>query len=338
MKNPCQVPRPEAAVASRWTTLLPSGILYFKELPFHISGGILDRFEAMRTLLAAVDGGSLSAASRRLRTPLATVSRRVADLEAHLKSQLLIRSSRLLSLTEAGHAYVAVARRILDELDDAERAAAGEYSAPRGHLTITAPVMFGRLHVAPVILAFLKSYPDITARLALADHVINLIDEHADVAVRIGRLADSSMVAARLGQVRWVTCASPAYLKAKGQPATPADLDQHDCIAFEGVYSSASWNFGSGGQQLTVPIHPRLAVNTADAAISAAMAGAGITRVLSYQVAAPVETGALALILSGFEPNPLPVHLVYAPQVLLPLKLRVFLDFAAPRLRDRLQA
>ena len=169
----------------------------------------MDRFEAMRTLLAAVDGGSLSAASRALRTPLATVSRRVSDLEAHLRTQLLVRSSRRLTLTEAGRAYVAATRRILDDLDDAERGAAGEYRVPRGHLAVTAPVMFGRLHVEPVILSFLDAYPDISVRLTLADHVVNLIDGHVDVAVRIGRLPDSSMVAVRLGAVRWVTCASP---------------------------------------------------------------------------------------------------------------------------------
>ncbi len=293
----------------------------------------MDRFEAMRTLLAAVDGGSLSAASRVMRTPLATVSRRVSDLETHLRTQLLVRSSRRLSLTEAGRAYVAAARRILDDLDDAERGAAGEYSAPRGHLSITAPVMFGRLHVEPVILDFLNAYPDITVRLTLADHVVNLIDDHVDVAIRVGRLPDSSMVATRVGAIRWVTCASPAYLQTRSAPAVPTDLECHECIAFEGLYSSVAWTFAEGGGIVTVPVRPRLAVNTADAAISAAIAGAGVTRVLSYQVARAVEAGDLELVLRGFEPEPLPVHLVYAVQPLLPLKLRAFLDFSAPRLK-----
>jgi DNA-binding transcriptional LysR family regulator len=296
----------------------------------------VDRFEAMRTLLAAVDGGSLSAASRALRTPLATVSRRVSDLETHLRTQLLVRSSRRLSLTEAGRAYVSAARRILDELDDAERGAAGEYRAPRGHLSVTAPVMFGRLHVEPVILAFLDAYPDISARLTLADHLVNLIDNHIDVAVRIGRLPDSSMVAIRLGEIRWVTCASPAYLRNHPPPGEPADLERHSCIAFEGLYSSVAWTFAVGGETFTVPVRPRLAVNTADAAIAAAVAGAGVTRVLSYQVAQAVDEGLLQLVLAGFGPDPLPVHLVYAAQPLLPLKLRAFLDFSAPRLKGRL--
>jgi DNA-binding transcriptional LysR family regulator len=293
----------------------------------------MDRFDAMATLIAAVDGGSLSAASRALGMPLATVSRKVAELEAHLRTQLVVRTSRRLSLTEAGRAYVAASRRILDEIDDAERAASGEYRAPRGHLTITAPIMFGRLHVEPVVLDFLRAYPDITARLVLADHVVNLIDEHIDVAVRVGNLADSSIVATRLGAVTWVTCASPDYLETRGTPETPEALEGHDCVMFEGLYSNNLWTFGRGQQALAVPIRPRFAVNTADAAIAASIASAGITRVLSYQVASAVTAGALRLILRPFEPEPLPVHLVYGGQSLVPLKLRAFLDFAAPRLR-----
>jgi DNA-binding transcriptional LysR family regulator len=293
----------------------------------------MDRFDAMATLIAAVDGGSLSAASRALGMPLATVSRKVSELEAHLRTQLVVRTSRNLSLTEAGRAYVAASRRILDEIDDAERAASGEYRAPRGHLTITAPIMFGRLHVEPVVLNFLRAYPDITARLVLADHVVNLIDEHIDVAVRVGDLADSSIVATRLGAVTWVTCASPDYLEIRGTPETPEALELHDCVMFEGQYSNNLWTFGCGQQALAVPIRPRFAVNTADAAIAASIASAGITRVLSYQVASAVAAGALRLILRPFELEPLPVHLVYGSQSLLPLKLRAFLDFAAPRLR-----
>jgi DNA-binding transcriptional LysR family regulator len=289
----------------------------------------MDRLDAMATLLAAVDGGSLSAASRALGMPLATVSRKVSDLEAHLRTQLVVRTSRRLALTEAGRAYVAASRRILDEIDDAERAASGEYRAPRGHLTVTAPIMFGRLHVEPVLLDFLKAYPEITARLALADHVVNLVDDHVDAAVRVGQLPDSSMMATRLGAVGWVTCASPAYLETRGEPDTPEALGGHDCVMFEGLYSNGLWTFGRGGQVRTAPIRPRFAVNSADAAI----ASAGIARVLSYQVAAAVAAGALRLILRPHEPEPLPVHIVYAAQSLLPLKLRAFLDFAGPRLK-----
>jgi DNA-binding transcriptional LysR family regulator len=293
----------------------------------------MDRLDAMTTLIAAVDGGSLSAASRALGMPLATVSRKVSELEAHLRTQLVVRTSRRLQLTEAGRAYVAASRRILDEVDDAERAASGEYRAPRGHLVVTAPVMFGRLHVEPVVLAFLGAYPDITVRLILADHVVNLVDDHVDVAIRIGRLADSQMMATRLGEVTSVVCASPAYLDEHDVPETPEQLPQHACVTFEGLYSTSVWRFGRGTAAMEVPIRPRLAVNTADAAIAAAVAGAGITRVLSYQVRTPVAEGRLRLILRRFEPAPLPVHLVHGAHTLLPLKLRAFLDFAAQRLR-----
>jgi DNA-binding transcriptional LysR family regulator len=183
--------------------------------------------------------------------------------------------------------------------------------------------MFGRLHVAPVVLDFLAAYPDITARLLLADHVVNLVDEHVDVAVRVGPLPDSLLMATRIGAVSWVTCASPRYLHARGTPETPAGLEGHDCIMFEGLYSTNLWRFATGKTTVAVAIRPRLTVNTADAAIAAAIASAGITRVLSYQVQAAVAAGALRLILRPHEPEPLPVHAVYAGQSLLPLKLRV---------------
>jgi DNA-binding transcriptional LysR family regulator len=298
----------------------------------------MDRLDAMKTLIAAVDGGSLSAASRVLNMPLATVSRKVSDLEAHLQTQLLFRTSRKLMLTEAGQAYIAASRRILEEIDEAERAAAGEYRAPRGHLTVTAPIMFGRLHVAPVVLDFLKAYPEITVRLILSDEVVGLVEGQIDAAIRIGRLSDSNMVVARLGGIRWVTCASPDYLATNGRPETPGELQIHGCIMFEGVYSSNLWTFGSGPEAHIQPVRPRLAVNTADTAIAAAIAGAGITRVLSYQVAQPVAEGALVLILRRFEPDPMPVHLVHAGHTLLPLKLRAFRDFLGPRLKNRLLA
>lgn len=298
----------------------------------------MDRFEAMRTLVAAVDGGSLSAASRALGVPLPTVSRRVSDLEAHLRAQLVVRTSRKLLLTDAGSAFVATCRRVLEDLDEAERAAAGEYRAPRGDLLITAPVMFGRLHVEPVVLEFLAAYPEVNVRLILADYVVDLVENHVDLALRIGPLPDSSLVTNRQGSVRWVTCASPAYLAQRGTPQTPEELSAHCCIAFEGLYSSNRWTFGQGRDKLIVPFRPRFAVNTADGAIDAARAGSGIARLLSYQVAASLADGSLALVLRDFEPEALPVHLVHAGQVQLPQKLRAFLDFVSPRLKARLAA
>ncbi|MEO6607564.1 MAG: LysR family transcriptional regulator [Aestuariivirga sp.] len=296
----------------------------------------MNRLDAMATLIAAVDGGSLSAASRNLGMPLPTVSRKVAELEAHLKTQLVVRTSRRLILTEAGQSYVAACRRILDEVQEAERAATGEYRIPTGYLWITAPIMFGRLHVEPVLLNFLAANPQITARLMLSDQTINIVDEHVDVAIRIGELPDSNLVAKRLGEVKWVTCASPQFIAVHGEPKTPHDLLTQNCIMFEGRYSSAVWNFGRGKAAVSLNIKPRLAVNSADAAVAAAISGAGITRVLSYQIEAAEAEAKLQRVLHDFEPEPLPVHLVYAGQANLPLKLRTFLDFAAPRLKEAL--
>jgi len=293
----------------------------------------MDRLDAMATFLAAVDGGSLSAASRSLRMPLATVSRKVSELEAHLRTQLLVRTSRRLSLTEAGKAYVDACRRILEDVQDAERAVAGEYRAPQGHLTITSPIMFGRLHVQPVLLDFLNAYPDVSARMILTDDVLSLVDNHVDAAIRIGALADSAMRATRLGAVARVACASPAYLAAHGAPQTPSDLRNHQCIAFDGLYSGAIWEFRNGKAAIKHEVRPRYVVNSADGAIDAAIASAGITRILSYQIGPAVAAGALLPILRDFEPEPLPIHVGHGNLALLPLKLRAFIDFVAPRLR-----
>jgi DNA-binding transcriptional LysR family regulator len=296
----------------------------------------MDRLESMSTLLAAVEGGSLSAASRKLGMPLATVSRKVSELEAHLRTRLINRTSRRLTLTDAGRSYVAACKRILEDIGEAERAAAGEYVVPRGDLIITAPIVFGRLHVLPVAIEFLKAYSDIDIRVALADRVVNLQEDDVDLAIRIGDLPDSSLVATRVGSIRRVVCGSPAYFAERGTPKSPDELSTHDCITFEGLMSPNAWKFAVGKSTVSVAIHSRLIVNTAEAAIDAAIAGVGITRVLSYQVASALRAGTLALVLRKFEPMPWPVSLVYAGQGLLPLKLRAFLDFAAPRLKARL--
>ncbi|GLS41299.1 LysR family transcriptional regulator [Mesorhizobium tianshanense] len=296
----------------------------------------MDRLEAMSLFVAAVEAGSLSAAGRRFGIPLATVSRKVSDLERHLKTRLLNRSTRQLTLTDAGHAYLAACHRILDEVGEAERTAAGEYSAPTGELIITAPIVFGRLHVLPVVTGFLAAYPDVAIRLMLADRITQLTEEHIDLAVRIGELPDSSLVATRIGSIRRVVCASPAYLAENGTPETPKDLAARSCITFEGLTAPAAWTFATGKTDFTVPIRSRLRVNTAEAAVDAAVAGVGMTRVLSYQITAAVRSGTLRTVLEAFEPQPWPVSLVHAGQGLLPVKLRAFLDFAAPRLKKRL--
>ena len=296
----------------------------------------MDRFDAIRTLLAAVDGGSLSAASRKLGVPLPTVSRQVSELEARLRTQLVIRTNRKLLLTDAGSAFVAAGRRVLEELEEAERAAAGEYRIPRGDLLVTAPIMFGKLHVTPVVLAFLAAYPEVNVRVVLFDHVIDLVENHVDVAVRIGHLPDSGLVAARIGEIHWVICASPAYLSTRGTPVAPDDLAQHDCIGFEGLQMVRTWPFGRGTNAKAVAIRPRFAANTADAIIEAAIAGIGIARLTSYQAAGAIRDGRLVSLLRRYGPEPLPVHLVHTGPPLVPLKMRAFLDFASPRLKASL--
>ena len=292
----------------------------------------MDRFEAMQTLLATVDGGSLSAASRALGTPLPTISRRVSELEAHLGAQLLVRTSRRLILTEAGEAFVAAARRLLEELGEAERAASGEYRAPRGELLVAAPIMFGKLHVAPIVHDFLAAYPEVTVRLVLSDQVIDIAEAQVDIAVRIGRLPDSDLIARQVGHVRWLLCASEKYIARCGEPETPDALADHDCIAFEGLKTYRNWPVGSGPVERSVTIRPRFSVNTADAVVEAAASGLGIARIMSYQAADAISARRVITILRTFSAPLIPVHLVHPPQRIQPLKRRAFLDFVVPRL------
>lgn len=296
----------------------------------------MDRFEAMSVLLAVVDAGSLSAGARRLRTPLATVSRKVADLEKHLGVRLVLRTSRGLALTDEGRAFVVASRRILEELEAAERQAAGDYGALRGGLHVTAPIAFGEQHLLPVALDFLKEQPEINLRLTLADRQVSLADEHIDVALRIGHLTDGALIATRVGTVRRVICASPAYLARRGVPRQPDDLAEHDGISFQGFADAPEWRYRGDSAAFAVEPHPKLAVNTTEAAIQAALAGVGIIRVLSYQVSDELRSGRLQALLSEFAPEPLPVSLIYAPADLLPLKVRSFLDWTVPRLRARM--
>jgi DNA-binding transcriptional LysR family regulator len=298
----------------------------------------MDRLEAMSLLIAVAEAGSLTAAGRKLGVPLPTVGRKISELEAHLMTRLLTRSTRRLSLTEAGAAYVAAAKRILDEVNEAERAASGEHAAPRGEIVITAPLAFGRLHVLPVIAEFLARWPEIDVRLVLADRNLHLIDDHVDIAVRIGALADSTLVSTRVGAVRRVVCGSPAYFAAHGAPQRPEDLAALSAVTFDQLSSSEHWSFRDpkSKRETRVVMRSRLSVNTAEAAIDGAAAGLGVTRVLSYQAAQPVLGGKIQIVLADYEPAPSPVSLIHAGQGLMPLKVRMLLDFAAPRLRARL--
>ncbi len=298
----------------------------------------MDRLAAMTILLRVVDSGSFSAASRDLGVPLATVSRKVADLEAHLGARLLTRTTRKVMMTDAGAAYVASARRILEEIDQTERVAAGEFQTPRGELVVTAPILFGRLHILPVIADFLAAYPEINVRLVLADRNLHLLDDDVDMAVRIGLLPDSGMVAARIGWMRTVVCASPKLLAAHRVPAVPADLTMLPIVNFDFLSAASVWLFRRNGMTggIDLLIRPRLSVSTAEAAVSAAIDGVGVTRVLHYQCADAVRDGSLRIILEHYEVEPLPVHLMHAGRGALPSKMRVFLDFATGRLRERL--
>ncbi len=293
----------------------------------------MDRLDAMAVLLAVVEQGSLSAASRRLGSPLATVSRKVVDLEKHLGAQLLVRTSRRIQLTDAGRAYVAAARRILEQVGEAERDAAGEYSAPRGELHVTAPTMFGRTHLLPLAIDFLKAQPEIDLRLLLNDRQVNMVEEHIDVAIRIGHLVDSDLRATKVGEVRRMACASPSYLARRGTPSGPKDLLAHDGITFRGFANAPEWRYRGDSPAWAAEPRTRLAVNSTESAVAAAVAGLGIARLLSYQVEEELRSGALVAILDEFAPEPLPVSLVYPEASLLPHKVRAFLDWAAPRLR-----
>ncbi len=294
----------------------------------------MDRLDAMSLFVAVAEGTSLSAAGRRLGVPLATVSRKIADLEAHLRTRLLIRSTRRLELTDAGRSYLADCKRILGQVADAERLAGGEFVAPIGELVVTAPLLFGRLHLLPVVNEFLLAYRDVDVRVVLGDRISHLLDEHLDVAVRIGSLPDSRLNAIGLGSIRRVTCASPEYMKARGVPLVPDDLREHDCVAMNATGSSQSWTFDG----VEVPIRARLVVNTAEAAVDAARAGIGLTQVRLYQIEAARRANELTVVLKSFEPPPSPLSLVFDGQQRIPLKLRAFLDFAAPRLRARAKA
>lgn len=291
-----------------------------------------DRLETMSIFVRVVDEGSLTAGARALAMPIATVSRRVSELENKLGAELLLRSPRGLTLTDTGQTYVAACRRIIEEVAEAERNARGEFTAPRGTLTMTAPIVFGRLHVLPVVNAFLRTFPDVDIRLELTDRSVNLHEEHLDLAVRIGPLLDSVFIARKVGEVRRIVCASPSYLEKHGTPKSPGGLAKLDAITFQSLMSPPNWQFGSERPQKVMPMRSRLIVNTAEAAIDAAIDGLGFTRVLSYQAAKAIKAGMLVPLLQDFEPAPWPIHLLYEPRALIPQKLRAFLDFAAPRI------
>ena len=296
----------------------------------------MDRLEAMRVFVAALDQGSLAAAGRRLRRSPAAVTRAIAALEAHVGVKLLHRTTRAITLTEAGERYAASCRRVLNDLDEADMQAAGERTAPRGLLTVTAPLIAGARILRPILDAFLDGQPAVQARLLLLDRVVNLVDEGVDAALRIAHLPDSSQIAIKVGAVRWVVCAAPDYL-ARSKPITqPTDIAGHNAIALGQLLPGDVWMFhgkDAAAKPRPVRITSRLSVNTIEAALGSVIEGHGIARVLSYQVQQELRDGRLVRVLQDFEPPPLPVHIVVPEGRLAVAKVRAFVDFAVPKLK-----
>lgn len=292
----------------------------------------MDRFHEMQVFLAVAEEEGFAAAARRLNTSPPSVTRAIAAMEARIGTQLLARTTRSLHLTEAGQRYLEDCRRILAELDEAEEAAAGSYSIPCGHLTVTAPVLFGELYVAPVLGEYLDRFPLVNINALLVDRVVNMVDEGVDVAVRIGHLHEPGQQAIKVGEVRRVVCAAPAYLAQQGRPRHPSQLREAKLAASSSSQLLSEWTFVEGGQPLAVSVEPRLVVTANNAAINLARVGWGITRVLSYQVAAAVAAGELEIVLEDFEPAALPIQVVFQKSPRVPAKILTFVDFLSHRL------
>lgn len=289
----------------------------------------MDRFQSMSIFVAVAEEGGFAAAARRLRISPPAVTRAVAALEQRLGVKLLHRTTRHVSTTDAGRRYLEDARRVLADADAADASAAGADSEPRGKLAVTAPVLFGRMFVLPLIVDYLARYPLAAVSAVFLDRVVNLVEEGIDVGIRIGELPDSSLRAARVGSVRMVYCASPEYLRERGSPRKPQDLARHAIIASVAGSTAPGWRFGGRSLKL----EPRLTVTANDAAIEAALRGAGITRVLSYQAARHVEKGELAILLERYESAPRPIHVVHREGHKASAKVRTFVDLTVERLR-----
>lgn len=298
----------------------------------------LDRLHAIEVFIAVADAGSFAKGGARLRLSPPAVSRAIAALEDRLGARLFNRTTRSLTITDVGRRFLESARRLLADLDTAEKQAVGEPTTPRGHLAITAPVTLGRSALPPVVCDFLRDHPRVTASILLRDRVVSLVEEGIDVALRIGRLPDSSLIAKRVGTVRRVLVASPDYLARRGTPASPADLREHSLIAFTGLLPNREWRFFDGRKAIGVPLRPALEIDDAGATILAAETGYGITVALSYMVSDRLRAGRLVAILDGFAPTARPVHLVYPRARLVAPQVRAFIDVAAPRLKAALDA
>jgi DNA-binding transcriptional LysR family regulator len=286
----------------------------------------MDRIEAMQTFVTVADLQGFAPAARKLGLSPPAVTRLIASLEERLGTRLLQRTTRKVALTDAGARYLERARRILADIEEAELAAESERTRPTGRLVVSAPVGFGRLHVSPVMSAYLKRYPEVSGELRLEDRVVSLVEDGVDLAVRIGQLPDSSLVARQVGEMRRIVVASPAYLKARGEPTTPEAISAHQIIQFGGSALTADWRFARDGEELRINVAPRFTSNVADAAIQHAIEGGGLTRVLAYQAADAIRRGRLKVVLQKFQLPALPVQIVYPTSRLLSAKVRAFVD------------
>ncbi|MEC4720612.1 LysR substrate-binding domain-containing protein [Noviherbaspirillum sp. CPCC 100848] len=295
----------------------------------------MDKLRSIQTFIAIAERGSLTAAAEALDTSLPTVVRKLAELEANLGVRLFNRTTRRIHLTDEGHRYLAICKTTLGQLEEAEEALFDAKAKPSGKLVLTAPVLFGRLHVAPLVAEFMRMHPALSVEMLLLDRSIDLIEEGVDLAVRIGHLADSTLHAVQAGELQRVFCASPAYLKQHGVPKHPDELSGHAGIRFTGRSVLSEWQYRENGRNLTVRFNPRLMTNSVDAAINACRDGLGIGAFLSYMVQAPVRAGELKPILRKYESEPLPIHFLYPHSKLLSARVRAFIDFAVPRLRQQ---
>jgi DNA-binding transcriptional LysR family regulator len=286
----------------------------------------MDRIDAMQAFVAVADLQGFAPAARKLGLSPSGVTRLIAALEERLGARLLQRTTRSVTLTDIGTRYLERARRILADVEEAEGSAQDERARPSGRLVVSAPVGFGRLHVSPVMSAYLKRYPEVSAELRLADRMVNLVEDGIDLAVRIGHLADSSLVARQVGEMRRIVVASSDYLTQHGEPDRPEAIASHETIQFGAMTASSDWRFVEDNSEIRVACTPRLSTNSADAAIQYAEQGGGLTRVLAYQAAAAIKGGRLRVVLAQFEQPPLPIHIVYPTSRLLSAKVRSFID------------
>ena len=293
----------------------------------------MDRLHAMGVFVAVAEEESFAAAARRLNSSPPAVTRTIAALEAHLGVKLLTRTTRFVRATDAGQRYLESARRILAEADEADEAAAGVHASPRGQLAVTAPVLFGSMHVMPGIIEYLGRYPDVSVNAVFLDRVVNLLEEGIDVGIRIGELPDSTMRAIPVGSVKRIVCASPEYLSQHPGLHEPRDLAGKTIISASPVSPVKEWQMGDGKHQVSVKVQPRLTVTNNSAAIEAALMGFGITRLMSYQVADHLATGRLVRLLPEYEPLALPVHIIHLEGRQASAKVRSLVDVLVERLR-----